>query len=137
MRQEINSSDRLILICSPRLVERAAQGRNNLVTEINHAHERQRSVAGFIVPIVLEGNYEIPRTIGDEATTDLSNLMCLQFANASYEDIMVTLEPLGLIPTLLGGSNFSTGQRATYQALLDTYLNQKLQICGFKNLYTS
>ena len=30
---------------------------NNLVTELNHARERQKVVPGFIVPIILEGTY--------------------------------------------------------------------------------
>ncbi len=73
MEQGINSANKVILICTPRLVERAAEGNrigstnklvliyfgiasNNIVTELKCALQRQCNVPSFIVPILLEGS---------------------------------------------------------------------------------
>jgi hypothetical protein len=58
MKQGISRSHKVLLICTPRLKERAADTTpNNLQLELNAALKKEKSCNGFILPLVFSGNF--------------------------------------------------------------------------------
>jgi len=100
MEKGIKSSDRVLLICTPRLVQRLndiAPKPNNLQKEIKAALEKQKVSPKFIIPLILEGDWEasMPKTI--------PNILALDFTKSEeYYERMVYVSPKGLIPMILG-----------------------------------
>eukprot|EP00026_Physarum_polycephalum_P004710 Phypoly_transcript_04733.p1 GENE.Phypoly_transcript_04733~~Phypoly_transcript_04733.p1 ORF type:complete len:651 (+),score=123.30 Phypoly_transcript_04733:148-2100(+) len=128
MENGIQAAHKYILICTPRLKERAAEASNNLVTELGFAINRMTTVPGFIIPLLVEGTGEtsIPKVIGNQSNTVIADLLYLD-VTGDYEDKMVQMEPLGLIPMILGLGDNNNSYRFAYSAAFDRYTLQKQQ----------
>jgi len=100
MKNGIEDSDRVLLICTPRLAQRADEQmpeRNNLQKELDTALAKQKLNPNFIIPIIMEGNRS------SAIAKMLPNILSMDFTDPRvYYERMVALQPKGLIPMLMG-----------------------------------
>jgi hypothetical protein len=115
MVQNIKRAHKLILICTPRLRERATDPvANNLQLEINTALAQEKITPDFITPLLLSGD------IQNAMPPQVQNLLAIHFTPQSdHYSSMASLAPMGLIPMLLGLERNKDYKRLSKRLLSD------------------
>lgn len=96
MSHNIANSDRVLLICTPRLADRANQPvvnskPNNLQVELEEALKKQQHLPKFIIPLVLEGDHR------SSVPQQIKHILALNMSDESkYCEMMTSLSPKGI-----------------------------------------
>jgi hypothetical protein len=98
MVKNIQKAHKLLLICTPRLRERASDPiKNNLQLELKTALEKEKTTPNFITPMLLSG------TVQNAMPPQVNNVLAVHLTPQSDHYLsMASLTPMGLIPMLLG-----------------------------------
>jgi len=120
MKTNIEKSDYIFIVCTPRLKERAEESTNpdninNLQIELNHIKNTNKE----IIPLLIEGDLtsSLPSN-----PINLKNYFAYNFTKASYYKLLIHYEkPKGIIPVLLNGNN-NENYIATYAPIVDNFL---------------
>jgi hypothetical protein len=126
MLAELNSSDFIIPILTPRFLERAHDPKTNLAFEFRQTMERFKKSPACILPILREGGF---RDVIKDELADLSKgLIYTIQSNVKTEPFLVNLSnPLGLIPVIYGWNHVLRHEdRQVYQDLLTAWYASSL-----------
>jgi len=120
MKTNIEKSDYIFIICTPRLKERAEEQStnpykiNNLQIELNFIKNNNKEV----IPLLIEGDYTSSLL---SKPINLTEHFVYDFTKHSYYDLLIHYEnPKGIIPVLLNGSN-NDNYSATYAPIVDHF----------------
>jgi len=96
MKNEISTSNFVILIGTTDLKAKLQNEKSNVYKEYQWALETRDNKSRFILPLLFEGdiNTSFPESIKDFLVRDFTN-------EAKYIENLTSLQPIGLIPTIL------------------------------------
>jgi hypothetical protein len=111
MNQGIRRAHKLLLVCTPRLRERALEcTKNNLQFELKTALKKEKSTPGFIVPLLFSGNFQtaMPPQVAHllairllpQVQTHLPHPLFI-LIKEDYHTAIAGLSPMGIIPMLM------------------------------------
>eukprot|EP00026_Physarum_polycephalum_P003164 Phypoly_transcript_03174.p1 GENE.Phypoly_transcript_03174~~Phypoly_transcript_03174.p1 ORF type:complete len:777 (+),score=137.16 Phypoly_transcript_03174:25-2331(+) len=98
MVQNIQTAHKLLLICTPRLKDRATEvAKNNLQLELETAMIKSQTTREFVVPLLFSGTFR------DAMPTQVQHLLAINLkSQETHFSAMASVAPMGLIPMLLG-----------------------------------
>jgi len=98
METNIDSSNTVLLIATPRLKTRSQIQTTNIafeVEQIRNKRKKENNNLKAVIPIIRSGDH------ATSVPEDLKKILCLDFSDDDkYIDVMSQLSPLGLIPML-------------------------------------